>query len=102
MADEVEPVIGHQDLPCDNHEAGHGLLRQRVIGLPGRDAASPLRIADSVLEVCLVQLSCMASISAIRACRRTVTGRRGCPHVVAGLRARTIGHRRPTGRVKTC
>jgi hypothetical protein len=24
MADEVEPVIGHQDLPCDNHEAGHG------------------------------------------------------------------------------
>ena len=21
MADEVEPVIGHQDLPCGNHEA---------------------------------------------------------------------------------
>jgi len=34
MADEVEPVIGHQDLPYDNHEAGHGRLRQRVIGLP--------------------------------------------------------------------
>ena len=34
MADEVEPVIGHQGLPCDNHEAGHGWLRQRVIGLP--------------------------------------------------------------------
>ena len=44
--------------------------------------------ADSVLEICLVQLSCMASISAIRACRRTITGRCGCPHVVAGLRAR--------------
>ena len=27
-------VVGHRDLPSDNHQAGHGWLRQRVIGLP--------------------------------------------------------------------
>ena len=45
---------------------------------------SSARIADSVLGACLVQLARAASMSVIRACRRTITGRRGCPRVAAG------------------